>query len=86
VSHLRRHDVRAELRERILSDLTPVLDRIDLLIFSDFNYGCLPQALVDQIIAQARRRGVMAVADSQSSSQVGDVSPLHRTFHHPTER
>lgn len=45
----------------------------DLLVFSDFNYGCLPQKMVDDIIAVAKSRGVLMAADSQSSSQVGDI-------------
>ena len=46
---------------------------IYLLVFSDFNYGCLPQQLVDQIVVMAKKRNVMLAADSQSSSQVGDI-------------
>jgi bifunctional ADP-heptose synthase (sugar kinase/adenylyltransferase) len=54
--------------------LLPVLEDADLLVFSDFNYGCLPQPLVDELIGHCVRLGVMAVADSQSSSQIGDIS------------
>jgi bifunctional ADP-heptose synthase (sugar kinase/adenylyltransferase) len=46
----------------------------DLLIFSDFNYGVLPQMLVDRLAASCAERGVMMVADSQASSQISDVS------------
>ena len=45
----------------------------DLLMFSDFNYGCLPQTLVDAIAAMAPARGSMT-ADSQASSQMSDIS------------
>ena len=56
-------------------------------MFSDFNYGCLPQSLVDQLIAAAKVSGVMVVADSQSSSQVGDISRFKgMRFLTPTER
>ena len=47
---------------------------VDLLIFSDFNYGCLPQSLVEAIVQECQQRHIPYVADSQSSSQVGDVS------------
>ena len=47
---------------------------IDLLVFSDFNYGCLPQSLVDQIVLLAKSHKVMLAADSQSSSQIGDIA------------
>jgi len=44
----------------------------DLLIFSDFNYGCLPQPVVECI--RTKCSDVVMVADSQASSQIGDVS------------
>jgi rfaE bifunctional protein kinase chain/domain len=75
VNHLRNHTISVEIQKEILGDVVSVLDQgIQLVIFSDFNYGCLPQALVDQIIANCRQRDIMMVADSQSSSQFGDVS------------
>ncbi|HKB91673.1 MAG TPA: bifunctional ADP-heptose synthase, partial [Opitutaceae bacterium] len=74
VSHLRQHAINRELIIKLSREISDRLDDTDLLIFSDFNYGCLPQMLVDQISAECRRHGVMMVADSQSSSQVGDIS------------
>jgi rfaE bifunctional protein kinase chain/domain len=74
VSHLRQHDIGHELITNMLGELDLALDSADLLVFSDFNYGSLPQPLVDEIIARCVQHGVPMVADSQSSSQVGDVS------------
>jgi rfaE bifunctional protein kinase chain/domain len=74
VSHLRQHDISHELIMNMLGKLDLALESADLLVFSDFNYGCLPQPLVDQIIARCVQYGVPMVADSQSSSQVGDIS------------
>lgn len=74
VSHLRQHDIARELADRLLAKICEALEASDLLIFSDFNYGCLPQELVDGICEAAKRLGVPMVADSQSSSQVGDIS------------
>ena len=42
------------------------LDDVDLLIFSDFNYGCIPQVLVDALSSFCEEQGIMMVADSQS--------------------
>ena len=42
-------------------------------MFSDFNYGCLPQSLVNQITDLCKKFGTMIVADSQSSSQTGNI-------------
>jgi rfaE bifunctional protein kinase chain/domain len=74
VSHLRQHDISRELAERLYEQVEAALDACDLLIFSDFNYGCLPQSLVDRVAARCREKSVMMVADSQASSQISDVS------------
>ncbi len=74
VSHLRQHAVRPEIAARIRSGIENAVLRTDLIIFADFNYGCLPQPLVDDIVALGRKRGITMVADSQASSQVSDVS------------
>ncbi len=74
INHLRQHGIRQELQHEILERITSILERTDVFIFSDFNYGCLPQHLVDAIIMRAREKGVVLIADSQCSSQVGDVS------------
>lgn len=74
VSHLKKHDISMELGEQIYRCIADALHNSDLVFFSDFNYGCLPQHLVERIQGACRARGVMTVADSQASSQIGDVS------------
>jgi rfaE bifunctional protein kinase chain/domain len=74
VSHLRQHGISLDLAGELLSRMEAELALADLVIFSDFNYGCLPQTLVDEVVARCTRLGVPMVADSQSSSQIGDVS------------
>lgn len=74
VSHLRQHDIPREIRERLLGEVKEVLEGIDLLIFADFNYGCLPQSLIQSLQTACNKRGIWMAADSQSSSQMGDVS------------
>jgi len=74
VSHLRQHDISQDIYQRILDDIEKQLDSTDLVIFSDFNYGCLSQPIVDDVIALCKQRNIKMVADSQSSSQTGDVS------------
>jgi rfaE bifunctional protein kinase chain/domain len=73
VSHLHQGGISQRLQDKLLEKVEEALAGTSLLMFSDFNYGCLPQAVVDRIIAMARARGVMLAADSQSSSQVGDI-------------
>lgn len=74
VNHLRQHGIRQNIQQQLLDQLIPLLSELDVLVFSDFNYGCLPQALVDAITAEARKHSVVLMADSQCSSQIGDVS------------
>ena len=74
VSHLRQHDISAELAKSLFEAVEAALQNTDLLIFSDFNYGCLPQALVDNVISAAANRDLVMVADSQASSQLSDIS------------
>jgi rfaE bifunctional protein kinase chain/domain len=74
VSHLHQTAISPALQEQLLSRVESVIQNTDLIVFSDFNYGCLPQQLVEKISNLARSNNVMLVADSQSSSQVGDIS------------
>jgi rfaE bifunctional protein kinase chain/domain len=74
VSHLHQGGISVALQTQLFSVLEQALEGADLLVFSDFNYGCLPQPLVDKLIVAAKSRGVLIAADSQSSSQMGDIS------------
>jgi rfaE bifunctional protein kinase chain/domain len=74
INHLRQHGISKELQEQLLASLLPKLDESDALVFSDFNYGCLPQQMVDRITTEARKRKLILMADSQCSSQIGDVT------------
>ena len=87
INHFHQHGINQEIQNDIIEDLTGILDNIQLVIFADFNYGCLPQTLVDEITNICNDKGVMLVADSQSSSQMGDVSRfVGMTLLTPTER
>jgi rfaE bifunctional protein kinase chain/domain len=87
VNHLRQHAAGAEIQRDMLGAVERALESCDLLLFSCFNYGCLPQDLVEAIADRARERGVMMAADSQVSSQTGDVSRFKgMTLLTPTER
>lgn len=74
VSHLHQGAISAQLQTHLLGQVEEALAGANVLVFSDFNYGCLPQPVVDQITVMAKARGVLLAADSQSSSQVGDIA------------
>jgi rfaE bifunctional protein kinase chain/domain len=87
VTRLRSHPIDPNLGAAMLAAVDGALDKTDLLLFADYNYGCLPQTMVDEISARARSRGVMMTADSQASSQMADVSRFKgMTLLTPTER
>jgi rfaE bifunctional protein kinase chain/domain len=87
VSQLKQHAIDIMLQRRLFDEIESKIRRFDLVMFSDFNYGCLPQPLVDAINALCMQHGVPMVADSQSSSQVGDVSRFRNMLLlKPTER
>ncbi|WP_291322047.1 bifunctional ADP-heptose synthase [Desulfonatronospira sp.] len=74
VSRLHQHPISSRLQTTVLENLEDALHQADLLVYSDFNYGFLPSSLVERASSMALARGVMMVADSQSSSQIVDVS------------
>ena len=74
VSHLKQAAVSLPMQRELIENASKALRICDLLFFSDFNYGVLPQAVVDELISIARANKVRMAADSQSSSQLGDVA------------
>lgn len=73
VSKLHQGLISLELQKRVTDNLEKIVANLDLVIFSDFNYGCLPQAMVDKIISLTQKHDIFVAADSQSSSQIGDI-------------
>ena len=87
INHLRHHAASTDIQRKMLAAVEAALANCDLVLFSCFNYGCLPQDLVDAVAVKARAAGVMLAADSQASSQVGDVSRYKgMALISPTER
>ncbi len=74
VSELKQHEISDEIATSMLEKLRGFIQNTNLVIFSDFNYGCLPQSLIDQIAELCNLHEVPMFADSQSSSQVGDIT------------
>jgi rfaE bifunctional protein kinase chain/domain len=87
INHLRHHAASTDIQRKMLAAVEAALANCDLVLFSCFNYGCLPQDLVDAVAVKARAAGAMLAADSQASSQVGDVSRYKdMALISPTER
>lgn len=87
VNHLKQHNISKNIQDKIISDIENNIQNKDLIVFSDFSYGCLPQRLIEKITQLGIKYDIMMVADSQSSSQTGDIAKFHNmTLVTPTER
>lgn len=74
LSELTRSSISLSTQQKILNECKKNMKKTDLVIFSDFNYGTLNQNLVNKIISICKKNKVMMAADSQSSSQLGDIA------------
>jgi len=74
VSRLSQQELSSSLQSKFIGRFESIRDRLGAFIFSDFNYGCLPTPLVELLMTRIRDLGIFVAADSQSSSQVGDIS------------
>ncbi|MBT6046358.1 MAG: adenylyltransferase/cytidyltransferase family protein [Candidatus Scalindua sp.] len=87
VNQVRHHQISSELQNNLFTEIEKKIVALDVLVFSDFNYGLLPQSLVDQICMLCQLHNVKVVADSQTSSQVGNISRYKNVFlMTPTEK
>ena len=74
VSKLDQQEISKKIQKNIFNKVKKIINEIDLLVFADFNYGCLPQDLLTKIFQLTKGKKILTVADSQSSSQIGDIS------------
>lgn len=87
VNHLKQHSIDKGIENKIIQDIEKIIQDIDLIIFSDFSYGVLTQRLVENISKLGNTNNTLIVADSQSSSQIGDISKFKNVdLVTPTER
>lgn len=74
VSEISNQPVQAYFHDVIFDEVKARIDDTSLLVLSDFNYGALSDSLIDRLTELANEHGVICVADSQCSSQKGDIS------------
>jgi len=87
VNHLKQHSINKDIETSILNKLKENIHEFDLIIFSDFSYGVLTKNIIKKIKQLALEHNILMVADSQSSSQVGDISKFkNMSIVTPTER
>jgi len=86
VNQFRRHHPHTTLQQKLIDKLTSKSTVPDLVIFSDFSYGLLPEPFVQRVIQHYRESKVFVAADSQTSSQLGDLGKFkYADYITPTE-
>jgi rfaE bifunctional protein kinase chain/domain len=87
VNHLKQHNISKDIEEKILKKISNTDENFDLIIFSDFSYGVLTKKVIKNITSYSQKKSIFMVADSQSSSQIGDIAKFkNMDIVTPTER
>lgn len=86
VNNFRRHEINRDLISSLLQIFKARVMDYDLVIFADFSFGVACPNLIDEVSAVCKKNQVEMVADSQTSSQVGDLTKFkHLLLTTPTE-
>lgn len=87
VNHFKQHTISKELEVNIMEKIQKSIHSLDLIILSDFSYGIFSPTLIESISKLAHENNIKIVADSQSSSQIGDIAKFtNMVLVTPTER
>jgi rfaE bifunctional protein kinase chain/domain len=74
ISHLTQDFLDSEKELELIEKFSKLAGKFDVLILSDFSYGVLSPQIVERILAIASQHKIFVSADSQSSSQIGNLS------------
>jgi len=77
ISYLTQDFLDSDKERAIIEKLLQLAPSLDVLIFSDFSYGVLSPFLVEEMQKIAVEYGVFVSADSQSSSQIGNLGKFN---------
>jgi len=73
ISYLTQDFLDSEKELELIQKFAKIADGLDVLILSDFSYGVLSPQIVERILALAQQHKIFVSADSQSSSQIGNL-------------
>lgn len=86
VNHLKQHNINENIETQLIKKIKKIKN-IDLIIFSDFSYGVLTNKIIEELTNFSKENNISICSDSQSSSQVGDISKFKdMDIVTPTER
>ncbi len=87
LSHLNQDVLDTQKEQELVEHFRNIAPSLDLLIFSDFSYGVLSPKVVNEILKISYEKGLFVSADSQSSSQIGNLGKFKKIdFIAATER
>ena len=69
VNNLHQESISLKNQEKIFQKIKDEIENYDLIVFSDFNYGFMPQPLLDRITEIGFKKNIKMVADSQSGKK-----------------
>ncbi|MBU3022200.1 PfkB family carbohydrate kinase [Aestuariibacter sp. A3R04] len=86
VNSFRKHAIDKPLIDAMLDNFISNIHKYDVVLFADFSFGVLCPALIKHLQALCLQHDIPMVADSQTSSQIGDLTKFtHLMLTTPTE-
>ena len=77
ITYLEERSLDNLFEKKFFNMISSKIDKYDLLVLSDFNYGLLTENLSKMILDLFKKNKICIVADSQSSSQRGNLSKFY---------
>jgi rfaE bifunctional protein kinase chain/domain len=74
LNHFIQNPIQKSTEDAIIDFFKSEIINFDSIIFSDFSYGVVTNRISQEIISMARSLNIPVMADSQTSSQVGNLS------------
>lgn len=74
VNSFRKHALESHIIRELIERLKKNIKNYDVLLFADFSFGVLCPQLIEQVQSLCKEHQIPIVADSQTSSQVGDLT------------
>jgi rfaE bifunctional protein kinase chain/domain len=74
VNHYSHDEISISTQNQIIKYFKRNYDKFDAVIISDFNYGCIPKNLYQNILELCKNKKIKLYTDSQLSSQIGDIT------------
>ncbi|MBF0315049.1 MAG: ADP-heptose synthase [Oligoflexia bacterium] len=80
VSRLEDKIISDELEEKIITEIDRVAEFVDGIVLSDFSYGLVTSNIIKKVKEVSEEFGIKIFADSQSSSQMGNILKFRDFF------